>query len=165
MRFCDVHHLERNLVAVLLIKLVEGRNLPPEGRSSIASEDQHHGPLAIQCRKLHRCIAIQSLQGKIRRVISDLYSSLPRLHPHGFEGKCQKRNRSRNSLHEPPKLIRWLPHLRINVRATKSPQHGKNHECRSNSHYRLRARSSHIPFGILPTANRKRSLRAAASLS
>jgi hypothetical protein len=41
-RLGDVHHQERDLLSILLIELVEGRNLPPEGRSSVASEDQHH---------------------------------------------------------------------------------------------------------------------------
>jgi len=41
-RLGDVHHQERDLLSVLLVELVESRNLPPEGRSSVASEDQHH---------------------------------------------------------------------------------------------------------------------------
>jgi hypothetical protein len=36
----DVNHQERDLIFVLLVELIEGRNLPPEGRSSVASEYQ-----------------------------------------------------------------------------------------------------------------------------
>jgi hypothetical protein len=48
MSFQDVHRVERNVVPVLFIQLVEGRNLPPEGRSSIATEDKHHRLLSAE---------------------------------------------------------------------------------------------------------------------
>jgi len=41
MRLGDVDHQECDLAAVLLIELVKGRNLPPEGRSGIASKYEH----------------------------------------------------------------------------------------------------------------------------
>jgi hypothetical protein len=43
-RFRNVNHQEGDLAAVLLVKLVEGRNLPPEGRSGIASKYEHYRP-------------------------------------------------------------------------------------------------------------------------
>ena len=39
MRFGNVNHQEGNAPAILLVKLIEGRNLPPERRSSVAAED------------------------------------------------------------------------------------------------------------------------------
>jgi hypothetical protein len=42
MRFRDVHHQESDLVPILLVKLIESGNLPPEWRSSIAAEDEHY---------------------------------------------------------------------------------------------------------------------------
>lgn len=42
MRLGDVDHQERDLLSVLLIELVEGRNLPPKRRSSVASKYEHH---------------------------------------------------------------------------------------------------------------------------
>ncbi len=47
MRFRDVHHQKRHAIAVLLVKFVEGRNLPPEWRSGITSEHQHHRLLLV----------------------------------------------------------------------------------------------------------------------
>ena len=38
----NVNHEKRNLVVVLIVEFIEGRNLPPEGWSSIASEYQYH---------------------------------------------------------------------------------------------------------------------------
>jgi hypothetical protein len=48
MRFRDVHHQKRNAILILLVEFVEGRNLPPEWRSGVTSEDQHDGLLFIQ---------------------------------------------------------------------------------------------------------------------
>lgn len=36
----DVNHQERDLIFVLLVELIEGRNLPPKRRSSVTSEYQ-----------------------------------------------------------------------------------------------------------------------------
>jgi hypothetical protein len=40
-RLDDVDDQERDLLVVLVIELVEGGNLPPKGRSSVAAEDKH----------------------------------------------------------------------------------------------------------------------------
>jgi hypothetical protein len=42
MRFGNVDHQESNPPAILLVELIEGRNLPPEWRSSVAAEYQNH---------------------------------------------------------------------------------------------------------------------------
>jgi hypothetical protein len=44
MRFGNVDHQESNPPAILLVELIEGGNLPPERRSSVATEYQNHGP-------------------------------------------------------------------------------------------------------------------------
>lgn len=49
-RFADVHNVEVDPVAVLLVKLVESGNLPPEGRSGITAEDEYHRFIAAQGR-------------------------------------------------------------------------------------------------------------------
>ncbi len=45
-RFDDVDSQKGYVVAVLLVKLVEGGNLPPEGRSSVAAKDQDDRPFS-----------------------------------------------------------------------------------------------------------------------
>jgi hypothetical protein len=40
MRLGDVNHQERDLLSILLVEFVEGRNLPPKRRSSVTSEYQ-----------------------------------------------------------------------------------------------------------------------------
>ena len=42
MRLGDVYDQKCDSVSVLFVKLVEGRNLPPERRSSVASKHQHY---------------------------------------------------------------------------------------------------------------------------
>lgn len=47
MRFGNVNNQESNTPAILFVELIEGRNLPPERRSSVAAEYQNCGlPLA-----------------------------------------------------------------------------------------------------------------------
>jgi hypothetical protein len=42
-RLLDVDDVELGAVLIFLVKFIEGGNLPPEGRSSVASEDEHDG--------------------------------------------------------------------------------------------------------------------------
>ncbi len=51
MRFDNVDHIESHSLFVLCVQFVELGNLPAKGRSSIAAEDEHHGPLAAQRRE------------------------------------------------------------------------------------------------------------------
>jgi hypothetical protein len=48
MRLGDVNDQECDLIVVFIVELVEGRNLPPEGRSSVASENEYDGLVGIQ---------------------------------------------------------------------------------------------------------------------
>jgi hypothetical protein len=41
-RLGDVHHEKRDFVSVLIVELIEGRNLPPEWWSSITAENHDH---------------------------------------------------------------------------------------------------------------------------
>jgi hypothetical protein len=45
MRFDNIDNQKGNAPAILLVKLIEGRNLPPEWRSRVAAEYQNHGLL------------------------------------------------------------------------------------------------------------------------
>jgi hypothetical protein len=49
MRLDNVDNQERDLLVVLIVKLVQGGNLPPEWRSSIAAENEHHGLRSSDC--------------------------------------------------------------------------------------------------------------------
>jgi hypothetical protein len=47
MRFGNVNNQESNAPAILPVELIEGRNLPPEWRSSVATKYQNHGLLLV----------------------------------------------------------------------------------------------------------------------
>ena len=46
-RLGDVHHEKRDFASILIVEFVEGRNLPPEGRSSVAAENHHYRLLLV----------------------------------------------------------------------------------------------------------------------
>ncbi len=53
MRLEDVDGVEGDLIFVLIVELVEGRNLPPEGRSGVAAKDEHDRLFAAERTELH----------------------------------------------------------------------------------------------------------------
>jgi hypothetical protein len=59
MRLKDVDGEERNAIAVLFVKSVEGGNLPPEWWSGVTAEYQHDWLLRVQRRKLHGARLVQ----------------------------------------------------------------------------------------------------------
>jgi len=121
-RFGDVNHQECDPVSELLVELVEGRNLPPEGRSGIASKHQHHWSiLRSQRRQLYLGRLIEFRQREIRRRISYLQCARASLHPKRFERKNQKRDRSRDLGHDARKAFRRLPHHAVQRHATQRP--------------------------------------------
>ena len=87
MGLSDVNSQERNFTLVLLIELVESGNLPPEGRSSIASEDENHGLLPVQRGKLDHLALIDSGQEEIRSCIADSKVTRAGVGPQRFEWK------------------------------------------------------------------------------
>jgi len=58
-RFGNVNHLEADAIAILLVKFIQGGNLPPERRSSVAAKYQHDGLLLIQYRKPNALAFVQ----------------------------------------------------------------------------------------------------------
>jgi len=70
MGFENVDHQKRNLAVVLIVEFVEGRNLPPERRSSVASEDQNHRLSRGQRRQLDAFGLVQPQQCEVRSRIA-----------------------------------------------------------------------------------------------
>jgi hypothetical protein len=58
MGFENVHGIEIYLALVLFRQFVQGGNLPPKRRSSIATEDQHNGPRRPQRGKLYGGLSV-----------------------------------------------------------------------------------------------------------
>jgi hypothetical protein len=51
MRFIDINDVESDMMAVLLVELVERGNLPAKRWSSVAAKDEHDGLLATKGRE------------------------------------------------------------------------------------------------------------------
>ena len=87
MRFIDIHHIESNVVFVLLVQLIERGNLPAKGRSSITSKNQHNRLLIPERRQPDKGRMIQQRKHEIRRMVSCSQVARPRALPHAFERK------------------------------------------------------------------------------
>jgi len=121
-RLGDVDDQERDFPGVLLVQLVKGRNLPPERRSSVASEHQHDR-LSLSCKRgqLDLRSLIQFRQRKVRRRIADLQPTGARPRPLGLKWKYEKRDRTRYLGHETGKSLGRLPHYREQPAASEHP--------------------------------------------
>ena len=62
----DVDDVESGAVAITAVQIVEGGNLPPEGRSSVAAEDQHDGALSAMLGQADTGRSVVRLQVKVR---------------------------------------------------------------------------------------------------
>jgi hypothetical protein len=58
-RLGDVDDQESRPAPILLVKLVEGGNLPPKRRSGVAAKDQNHGLLLVEERKLNALTLVE----------------------------------------------------------------------------------------------------------
>ena len=72
MSFKDVDSVEINLVLILLGQFVQGGNLPPKGRSSIAAEDENNRLIAPKGCQPHGRFRIECLDGEIGCGIANL---------------------------------------------------------------------------------------------
>src|SRR5882757_9505336 len=66
MRLSNVDHQKGDAAAVLLIKLIESGNLPPEGRSSVASENEDDGLSLVDLGELDFGGVVELHQGEVR---------------------------------------------------------------------------------------------------
>ena len=123
----DVDNQKSHAVLVLLVKFVEGRNLPPERRSRIATENQHHGLLLIQGGELNPFGLVDLKQGEIWRGITHLQSSGAGVKPSGLEWEQEKGNRPGQSFHYPAEGFRGLIHSPPN-NASESGVNHRQHE-------------------------------------
>jgi hypothetical protein len=109
MGFANVHDVERDPVLVLFVELVEVGNLPPERRSSVASENQDDWFLAAHGRQLKSALVIWALEREIWSHIADSQVSLAGNVPQWFERQDHKR-RPRDVFHRAGELIRRPQH-------------------------------------------------------
>ncbi len=133
-RFGNVDHQKCDPVPELLVEFVEGRNLPPEGRSCIASKHQHHRAiLRGQRGQLQPISLVEFGQREIRGRTSHLQCTRSGPHPKRFKGKNEKWNRSRDPGHYASKAFWRLPHHAIQRSARQHPQSADHAQSRDHS--------------------------------
>ena len=90
MRFDDVDDQERDLLVVLVIELVEGGNLPPEGRSSVAAEDEDDGSFGGECGKLDALALVELQQGEVGGCVARAEFTGAGVGPERFKWQAQE---------------------------------------------------------------------------
>ena len=84
----NVDDKKRGLISVLLVKFVEGGNLPPERRSSVASENEDYRlMLRGQGCELYLRAFIELGQRKVGSAITELQCAGASVRPQRFEGE------------------------------------------------------------------------------
>lgn len=70
----DVHDQEGDTVAILLVELIEGGSLPPEWRSSVATEDEHHRLPLVHFSQMDDAALVHLREREIWSGVSDVES-------------------------------------------------------------------------------------------
>jgi len=71
-RFTDVNNEEGDLIPIFIVQLVQGGNLPPKWRSSVAAEDEYDGPLSAERRQLEMALVIGTFEREIWRSVAHI---------------------------------------------------------------------------------------------
>jgi hypothetical protein len=108
-RLADVNDIERRVILVLLVEFVEGGNLPPERRSSVAAEDEYDGLLAAQEGQLKMALVVGALEREIGRGVANAECAFARAHPERPQRKHEERD-VREVAHGAREEIRPLAH-------------------------------------------------------
>lgn len=108
-RFADVNRVELYLILIFLVESIEGGNLPPKRRSSVAAEHQHHGFLRTEGRELHRGFVIHSFEREVRSHLTDGVATASSDFPQRLERKNHER-RPWNITHRARKTVRPREH-------------------------------------------------------
>jgi hypothetical protein len=117
---------EGHLLAVLIVELVEGRNLPPEGRSSVAAEDEDDG--LVECRELNAVGLIQFEEVEVGGGIAGLEVASAGLHPERLEWGEEKDDRTGHVRHDAGEFLRRLMHRPVHETDEDEPDDQKASE-------------------------------------
>jgi hypothetical protein len=85
MGFGNVDREEGDAILILVVELVEGGNLPPIGRSSVAAEDEDDGLRGVQLGELYDAGFVLFREGKVGRLVADFEITRAGVSPSGLE--------------------------------------------------------------------------------
>ena len=123
MGFEDVDHEEGDFAVVVVVELVQGRNLPPEGRSRVAAKHQYDGLLRGQGRKLYSGGLVELEQVEVGGGVAEPQFSGARVGPCGLKGKQEKGGRARHVRHDAGEFLGRLLHRPADVASEGDIQH------------------------------------------
>ena len=121
MGFEDVDGEEADTIVVVVVELVEGRNLPPVGRSGVTAEDEDDRFLRVERRELHARGFVEGEEIEVGRGIAGLEVACAGAHPHGFKGSGEKDGRNGHVHHDLAEFLGRLLHCPEDVTAEDNP--------------------------------------------
>ena len=125
MRLGDIDDQKRNFVLILIVELVEGGNLPPERRSSVAAENHDDRLCFVQFGQANGAGFVELAQREIWRWIADVDYSRACPRPHGFKWADEKYF-PRQMHHHPPEFFRSAMHCAPHETYESNPE-DENH--------------------------------------
>src|SRR5690348_6358880 len=94
MRFEDIHGIELHARTVLVIQLIEGRNLPPKWRSGVAAENEDNRFSRLERGKAYMRSFVQSRKCEVGSHITDPQIAGSSVRPHRLE-RCYQEDGDR----------------------------------------------------------------------
>ena len=126
MSFQDVDGVKGDFVFVLIVELVEGRNLPPEGRSGVAAEDEDDRLLAAEGTELNMSRLVEGGESEVGSHITGLNRTSAGVCPQGFERQSDEGDHW-SSGHDAAELFRRLVHGVIKEDDAGQPEASQDH--------------------------------------
>jgi len=129
MSFGDVDNQKPDFSLVLIVKFVEGRNLPPEWRSSVAAKNHHYGLSFVQLRQPDGSRFVQFCERKVWGGVAHMNCARAGSCPQRFKRDDQE-DFPRHVGHYASKIFRRTVHCPPQESNKPSPEHEQADENR-----------------------------------
>ena len=128
MRLEDVDGVEGDLIFVLIVELIEGRNLPPEGRSGVAAKDENDRLFATKRTELHVGRFIERRKREVGCQVAGLNCACACARPQGFKWQRDEGDYGRPG-HDASEALGRLVHGVIKEDDASKPDAGQDGRC------------------------------------
>ena len=127
MRFKNIDNQEGDFAVVVVVELVEGGNLPPEGRSSVAAEDEDDGRVSRERGELHAIGFVEFEEREVWGAIAGAEFAGALVRPERFEGERQEDGRAGHARHDAREGFRGLAHCPDDIAGVRGVEN--NEDC------------------------------------
>jgi len=128
MGFENVDGQEADFAVVVVVKLVEGGNLPPEGRSSVAAEDEDNGLPGGKLGELDALAFVEFEQREVGGRVARAEFASAGVGPEGFKGQAQEYHGGGHARHDAAEGFRGLAHRPDDVAGEDGVEHDHSDE-------------------------------------